>query len=49
MLVAQLELFTKGNNPYSGEIMKGTKEEGKMYDHIARSQDIRRGIIERNP
>lgn len=48
MLFAQLELFTKGNNPYSEQPMKGTEEEGKLYVNIARSQDISRGIIERD-
>ena len=47
VLVAQLELFAKENNPYSGKPMKGTKEEGKMYLNIFRNQDIRRGVIER--
>lgn len=48
MSVAQLELFSKGNTPYSRKPMKGTKEEGKLYVNIARNQDIKGGIIERH-
>lgn len=46
MLFAQLELFTKRNNPYSGQPVKKRKADIRLYVIIARSQDTGRGIVE---
>lgn len=49
MLFAQLELFTKRNNPYSGQPVKKRKADIRLYVLIARSQDTGRGIAESDP
>lgn len=47
-MAAQIELFTKGNNPYYGQFIKARKEEGRLYVTVARSQDVRKRIVEEN-
>lgn len=46
MLAAQLELFTKRNNPYFGQPTKRRKADDRQYVIIAKSQDGGRGIVE---
>lgn len=48
VLAAQLELFTKRNNPYSGQPTKRRKADDQQYVIIAKSQDSGRGISESN-
>lgn len=36
-MAVQIELFTKGNNPYYGQFIKARKEEGRLYVTVARS------------